>query len=564
MQTTVALRILHFGHEAPGGHAMNVRSAGQRLVGIEELAANIDAVGLLQPLHVREVDEVLYVADGNRRLAALRRLYGVDSDCAVPVFWGTSTVSGHEVSLSANIERLPLHPIDQYEAFAALADLTPAAIAARYGIKERQVRQQLALGALSPRVREAWRDERIDARAAQAFTLVPGDHATQDQVLDQLLAEKINHWGLREALGAADVETGKLLAFVGVEAYRAAGGSAVEDLFGSTPVVSDAPLLKRLSGEKLEAECLRLVEEGWAWAQTQHSMPAAWFSWATSELQFTAKEKARLEEITQAIERADVDWDQEQGLEEERDRIEAQAELRGYSDRQKAKSGCVLSVGIDGTLEITYGVIRPGTAAAPERTKDKDPGALALRLSEQLTIAAAAALEQDPDLGAEGLRAARDQGGARARGGAQGGRQVQAGARPDRTRQRRPAAHLAAAGAAHGPVRRRTTDDGRRRAEEEGCGAGGEGNQTNRQTWRTRREEGRMTAPVTLRDMITEAQIEAARLEVTEAAMVNAGFRQEWDAGQLRKRDVFDAIARLLERIAADPALVRRLKDKRD
>jgi ParB family chromosome partitioning protein len=67
-----------------------------------------------------------------------------------------------------------LHPVDQYEAFARLEEQgkTREEIAQQYGLTEKEVRQALALGRLSPEfVRDAWRKGEIKTEAAQAFTL---------------------------------------------------------------------------------------------------------------------------------------------------------------------------------------------------------------------------------------------------------------------------------------------------------------------------------------------------------------------------------------------------------
>jgi ParB family chromosome partitioning protein len=50
---------------------------------------------------------------------------------------------------------------------------------------EKQVRQALALGRLSPKIRQAWREGTIKADVAKAFTLGL-DHKTQDKAFDKL------------------------------------------------------------------------------------------------------------------------------------------------------------------------------------------------------------------------------------------------------------------------------------------------------------------------------------------------------------------------------------------
>ena len=110
----------------------------------------------------------------------------------VPVYVRSEDdAAAHETSLHANIERVPLHEVDEYEAFAELADsgLSEGDIASRFGIDKKRVRQRLALGRLSPLVRDAWREGAFDASGhsreiVEAFTL--GSLTDQERVFKKL------------------------------------------------------------------------------------------------------------------------------------------------------------------------------------------------------------------------------------------------------------------------------------------------------------------------------------------------------------------------------------------
>ena len=123
----------------------NVRKTGAG-AGLEELVANIAANGLLQNLTVRPTTNAkgkpsgkYEVIAGSRRLAALVRLAEqkrIPKNFAVPCL----LIDGHDpisVSLAENVVRAPLHPADQFEAFAKLyaAGLSAVDIAARFGIR---------------------------------------------------------------------------------------------------------------------------------------------------------------------------------------------------------------------------------------------------------------------------------------------------------------------------------------------------------------------------------------------------------------------------------------------
>ena len=93
--------------------------------GIEELAASIEAHGLLQNLTVRAAPKGKFeVVAGGRRLAALtilRRQKKLAKDFPVPCHI-IDGADASEISLAENVVRLAMHPADQFIAFKALAD----------------------------------------------------------------------------------------------------------------------------------------------------------------------------------------------------------------------------------------------------------------------------------------------------------------------------------------------------------------------------------------------------------------------------------------------------------
>src|ERR1700759_617239 len=94
-------------------------------VGITELAASIEAHGLLQNLQVRKADGGKFeVVAGGRRLAALkllakRKALAKDAPIACNVL---DDEDATEISLAENEMRQAMHPADQFEAFKALID----------------------------------------------------------------------------------------------------------------------------------------------------------------------------------------------------------------------------------------------------------------------------------------------------------------------------------------------------------------------------------------------------------------------------------------------------------
>jgi ParB family chromosome partitioning protein len=433
MDLQVPLNRLKFGHE--DGDGINARVAG-RDSHIAELAANIfanrksapDRAGLIENLIVKDAGDGYYsVANGNRRLAALHMIDGLDNSVPIPcTLHQVDETKAFEYSLATAITAEQLHPVDQYEAFARLEarGKTDEEIALQYGLTAKQVRQALALGRLSPTVRQAWRAGTINVKAAQAFTLAL-DQKTQDKVFAKLeKASQLQEWAVKRALGAGslDRDVAPLISFVGVDAYRARGGEVTEDLFGTSHIISDENLLKVMAKEKMVAACEQLRGEGWGWAELMSELPNGARFWSQAQLKeliYEGDEQARL---TQARERlqliddadgTDYDDDEHYRLGAEITAIEQAVRARSFDAKKRAKLGCIVDVD-EGQLVMLVGVKRPeeavvtsgsgddvGATKAKKKAEPEEPDisqALLLRLSTQLTKATATALIQDEQL----------------------------------------------------------------------------------------------------------------------------------------------------------------------
>lgn len=65
---------------------------------------------------------------------------------------------------------------------------------------------------------------------------------------------------------------------------------------------------------------------------------------------------------------------------------------------------------------------------------------------------------------------------------------------------------------------------------------------------------------VTLAEMRDVAAAEARRIEITQEALVEASLRVAPCEEQLRKRDAYDAIVRLIDAVKARPAIMEELR----
>ncbi len=358
----------------------NVRSGDQKPD--PAFIASIREKDLIIPLTVRKNGSGYLVTDGGKRLAALHELVkqgAFDKNRMVKVdVREDSDADAVDTSLTTNYIRTAMHPVAEYEAFAKLeaGGMTAEQIAKRYNISAKGVKQRLALGRLAPEVRAAWREDLIDEEAATAFTLEP-DQKRQAAVLGTMRKRHaLHHYAIKKELVGEVHEAAGLLRLVGIDAYRAAGGATAEDLFTEKKdveiIATDLKLLKTLADKKLDDTVEKLKAEGWKWVERQSDLPhgADW-------------------------------WDH-------KPKNQIKADDRG-------KYGVIVRQNHAGDLDNHYGVVKPAEKAAAAKKKAAAKGeapavglsaALSGRLSHQVTRAAAAVLETDPQLALASIAAA--------------------------------------------------------------------------------------------------------------------------------------------------------------
>ncbi len=406
----------------------NVRRT-DRLIDIEALADDIAAHGVLQNLNVVATENGRFaVCAGARRHAALKLLH---KQGRIPLSFGVPCKivpadSAVEASLSENIQRVAMHPMDEAEAFDALTarGLDIDAIALRYGATVRHVEQRLALARLSPLIRAAYKRDELNLDVARAFCL-SDDHAVQERVFKGFGKPIHSAHAVRNALTQGRTPANDRLAvFVGVEAYQAAGGRLFEDLFETDLILfEDGDILQRLAQEK--AEALREVEaEGWGWSEI--NLAGTHIEGCASERlranlgKLKAAEKrrvgvldgeiARLDAEIEALDDGDCDealWDQRETLDNERDQIMNSA--RVFELAEMAHAGILVGVDRDGKAVILRGLIRrtdlktiekvrrasTDCAGAPEDGSAPDAGSgFSKALMRDLTLARTRAIRE--------------------------------------------------------------------------------------------------------------------------------------------------------------------------
>ena len=215
-------------------------------VSVEELAEDIARRGLLQGLSVRPVLDVdgvetgkFEIPAGGRRFQALSLLVKqkrLAKTAPVPCVLRdvTSDILAEDDSLAENMQRVALHPLDQFRAFVALRDKGQGeeAIAAAFFVTPQIVKQRPKLASVAPALLDVYAEDGMTLEQLMAFTLNP-DHARQVQVWEAVK----NSWNkepyaIRRMLTETSVRASDRRAvFVGVDAYEAAGGVVLRDLF---------------------------------------------------------------------------------------------------------------------------------------------------------------------------------------------------------------------------------------------------------------------------------------------------------------------------------------------
>ncbi|MGJ0395525.1 MAG: ParB/RepB/Spo0J family partition protein [Methylocystis sp.] len=381
-------------------------------VSVEDLAEDIARRGLLQSLSVRPVVDdggtetgQFAVSAGGRRLAALKSLVKqkrLAKNAPVPCIVKTDGIE-EEDSLAENTMREALHPLDQFRAFKNLQDqgVTIDEIAARFFVGAPVVRQRLKLAAASEKLLELYVAEELSLEQLMAFC-VTDDHARQEEVWETLnRSYNKEPYTIRRMLTEGAVKTGdKRAVLVGVEAYEAAGGVVLRDLFQQDHGgwLQDVALLDRLAREKLAEAADALRAEGWKWSEIAidfpyghtnglRRLPASYapvseeqqarYDVALAEYDALSDEHEGAEDLPEEVDRRFAELEKEMAAVDERPAI--------YDPTAISRAGIFVSIDYDGALKVERGFVRPedeapagapvadgatGSVGAPKRAGD--------------------------------------------------------------------------------------------------------------------------------------------------------------------------------------------------
>ena len=381
--------------------ACNVRrvKAG---VSIEQLADDIARRTLLQSITVRPVLDAagietgMYeIPAGGRRFRALELLVKqkrLAKTAPIPCVIRLDGIA-EEDSLAENVQRAPLHPLDQFRAFLALREKgqSEEEIAAAFFVSVAVVKQRLRLASVSPKLLDVYADDGLTLDQLMAFT-VNGDHERQEQVFDRLNqsyakeAYVIRRMLTEGAVRAAD----KRALFVSVNAYEEAGGTVMRDLFQGDDGgwLQDPALLDQLVAEKLQRDAETVAAEGWKWIEVAPDF-AYGHNFGLRQLRgdtvlLTVDEEATRDALRAEYDQLEEEYAAVEDIPEAIDQrmTEIETMLGSLEDRpvafdpeEIARAGAFVSIDGAGALKVERGYIRPEDGLPIPSEPEADMGA---------------------------------------------------------------------------------------------------------------------------------------------------------------------------------------------
>jgi len=238
----------------------NVRKS--ELVGIEELAANIKEVGLIQPLVVRKIGKFHHVVAGQRRLTAIQLInkeQEIIQTVSCQILEG-DTANDETISLSENSFTQDMDYVQRCEVYASLVKKGKSihSIAEAFGTTDHTVKQYLSIGNLSDKFRSLYYADVISGDALMFCTRFNQDEQTK--IVEAIEAKKLhpNTYNIKSFMFDSVIKPKYALFDL-----DNSGIVISQELFTDDKFIADIDAFWKLQYETIETKKADLESKGW-------------------------------------------------------------------------------------------------------------------------------------------------------------------------------------------------------------------------------------------------------------------------------------------------------------
>ena len=339
---------------------------------IEALAENIRECELIHNLAgLADADGKVGIVAGGRRHRALALLQDDPRFQTVTVKMAPDETTARAWASAENANREQLHPADEIRDYGDMEKrgLPVASIAVAFGVTEKHVYRRLKLASLPVAVIDALRNDEISLSNAAAFT-VSDDEKLSLEVLERVRGDSYSDHQIKQLLKPDSIKgTDRRALFVGRDAYEAAGGRMVGDLFTEQTYFDDPALLADLFQQNLDAAAAALTVDGWKWAEAITSAHLGYYDIEDRKL-------SRMYPTGETLTEAEVERYDELGDLANGDALddEGQIELEAlekkaegtFGEDEKALSGVICYINSEGRLTAQEGLVKTADKAAAQ------------------------------------------------------------------------------------------------------------------------------------------------------------------------------------------------------
>jgi len=337
--------------------------------------------GVVQALLVIkcEDDDIHEVVAGRRRYLALKSLEkkgAIDSDVLVPCSV-TTEAKARTASIVENLHRQIPHRSEIHTAINKLAEdgKTKKDICSSINISSIEYEQTIRLANLHPRIYKAYAGGKLTDSQAQAFAATD-DAKKQISIWKQSdFDTNISPFQIKKMIATGITSNDTAVRYIGMKAYKDAGGSSVHDLFEDTYHLNDADLVKDLVRKKLQKDIIifKEAEPSWKWTtvyvpnfygdeiKIQHRLHPKRRKKTPEQLAQLRKLQTKIDDLQKIEEERTLTEDEESSwdaiqdsLYNEQERINSENEY--YTKKEMANAGVIASINNNGILTFDKGL----------------------------------------------------------------------------------------------------------------------------------------------------------------------------------------------------------------